>query len=125
MLRHIVRHDVGVDPSRIYLERALAQTLYLRPELFENFCHIINITDVGNVFDSANVLSKDSCGQNSHDRIFGAAYADLSSEGYAAVEHELFQIVHSYIVLYQKEVSDISYSKIHFTTLNYIIFLPD
>ena len=74
---------------------------------------------------SANVLSKDSCGQNSHDRIFGAAYADLSSEGYAAVEHELFQIVHSYIVLYQKEVSDISYSKIHFTTLDYIIFLPD
>lgn len=70
MLRHIVRHDVGVDPSRIYLERALAQTLYLRPELFENFCHIINITDVGNVFDSANVLSKNSCGQNSHEPHF-------------------------------------------------------
>ena len=67
MLRHIVRHDVGVDSLCVDLERALAQALYARTELFENFCHIINIADVGNVFNNTYILSEDSCGQNSYD----------------------------------------------------------
>ena len=103
MLRHIVRHDVGVDSLCVDLERALAQALYACAELFENFCHIINIADVGNVFNNTYILSEDSCGQNSYDCVFSAAYADLSSEGYAAVEHELFQFVHSYIVFISKK----------------------
>lgn len=103
MLRHIVRHDVGVDSLCVDLERALAQAFLCVRRAVREFCHIINIADVGNVFNNTYILSEDSCGQNSYDCVFSAAYADLSSEGYAAVEHELFQFVHSYIVFISKK----------------------
>ena len=77
--------------ARIYLNGVLVDVLHQSTHIAENFDHAADIADIGNIFNAADVLRKQGCGNNSNGGILCAAYINRAAQPVAALYYKLFQ----------------------------------